>query len=732
MLDAERMLADDLDFPLRDDKHTSDFRLLALRFGPSKGRIDTDFQPISYPLIPSLPLSLSPSRPSPSPISMALAADVNANLIRSLKIVQSLGEAVPHGGILKAVAGVGIMILETAEARSYLSSLSRRAAEHIAVLKRLDEDEELSDDLVERLERYHSVLKEILPKVERLGTESRWKRTLKASSVQDEMKDCLNRLNEAYQMYIFESSIATDTKLTTIERGVTALSLRLEAQMTMGSGETNEIPMRQIEFGEEISRVERTMHIFKVEHGQMRDFTGKRRAVILRRFEVKPEVEDKDRGLEEFKKEVELRGDFLNRHVARMLGIASSDTGRTKMIVVEAGTVTAYDYLQKFSGLQYLLEHTRIMSEFVAGYRFLREHRGSWRGGYQDILLSAKDKRLCMGGLGRMDSRWEDSGWRMDEAFFRLKNGNDSFAGGNASLEENAEYYERMRESVTRWSEARTEENGRNLWAWLRWWSGSSEIERGTENSPTVGEIGWKDGNGWHPIPLVHQFPLAQPLQYNVAASRLRDGELETIVGTQIGEYTRWSIDVSPGEEIYLRMYIRSGHTKDIAAFFYGSALSLARDFEVDVRSLRQVSRAGFRIYTSLTISDEQFLTVYYFACPPTPDGSVPDSPGFWSLCPDPLCSDCRLHADAAQVGFHVKPFVEYVRINKQAVALLQDLESQGSLHVPDITYASDPPFASIAEVSEPRASTSVSAKPHKKRFGDALLSAFSKNRKTS
>lgn len=39
---------------------------------------------------------------------------------------------------------------------------------------------------------------------------------------------------------------------------------------------------------------------------------------------------------------------------------------------------------------------------------------------YRDVLLSAKDRRLCMGALGRMDGRWEDSGWRMDEAFWRV------------------------------------------------------------------------------------------------------------------------------------------------------------------------------------------------------------------------------------------------------------------------------------------------------------------------
>ncbi|KZT32248.1 hypothetical protein SISSUDRAFT_1055775 [Sistotremastrum suecicum HHB10207 ss-3] len=42
---------------------------------------------------------------------------------------------------------------------------------------------------------------------------------------------------------------------------------------------------------------------------------------------------------------------------------------------------------------------------------------------YGDVLLSAADKRLCMGGLGRMDSRWEDSGRRMWEVFGRLRDG---------------------------------------------------------------------------------------------------------------------------------------------------------------------------------------------------------------------------------------------------------------------------------------------------------------------
>ncbi|KZS86576.1 hypothetical protein SISNIDRAFT_491829 [Sistotremastrum niveocremeum HHB9708] len=83
-------------------------------------------------------------------------------------------------------------------------------------------------------------------------------------------------------------------------------------------------------------------------------------------------------------------------------------------------------------------------------------------------------------------------------------------------------------------------------------------------------------------------------------------------------------------------------------------------------------------------------------------------------------------------IGFHVEPFVQYQRINNHAVALLQNLDSHGFLPIPDITYASDPPFASITEVTDQHASNSTIVKRPKKRFGDALLSALSKKRKTS
>ncbi|KZS87049.1 hypothetical protein SISNIDRAFT_491398 [Sistotremastrum niveocremeum HHB9708] len=642
---------------------------------------------------------------------MPLSADVNASLVKSLKIVQGIGEAVPHGGVLKAVAGIGITILEIAERvrlnKEECADIARRAAEDIGVLTRLDEDEELSEDLIERLERYHKILEEVLKKVERLGTESSWKRTLRVSRVQEETKECLDRLNEAFRMYMFQFSIAADTKLTKMLNRMEVMSLSADSTLPAGLEEPDEIrriPAENITFLEEISCKKMRGYTVRFGKGRMTDRAGRERAVIVKRFQTMDASEDGAR--DAFDAEIELRRDLLHASLARMLGVSIASR-RTKIIVIEAGTIAAFDHLQNLPGLEYFLEQTRIMCEFVAGYRFLGEHGGSWRGGYQDVLLSAKDKRLCMGGLGRMDSRWEDSGRRMNEAFWRLRDGFDWNGAGSGSFEFYADWFEQMRESVTRWSEDKTQENARDLWHWLRSWSGSGEFERGTENSRTVGEIGWIDGNGWNPIPLVHHFPLALPLQYDVSASRWRDGEWETIVGTQIGGFTRWSIDVSPGETIHLRTFVCSDRTKDMADLFYGSALSLAKDFEIEVRSLRQVYRTGFDVVASLTISNEQFSTVYYFAHPPYSDGSVANPPGFWSLCPYPLCSDCRLHADAAKVQSHAKPFVGYERINIPAIALLRDLDSHGFLPVPTITYASDPPFASITEVSEQRASNS-------------------------
>ncbi|KZT32475.1 hypothetical protein SISSUDRAFT_1055051 [Sistotremastrum suecicum HHB10207 ss-3] len=296
---------------------------------------------------------------------MPLSADVNANLLRSLKIVQSLGEAVPHGGILKAVAGIGITILETAERvrqnKEECADIARRAAEDIGVLKRLDEDQELSEDLIERLERYRKVLEVVLKKVERLGDESGWKRTMRASSVQEETKECLDRLNEAFRMYMFQFSLAADTKLTRILNRMEVMSLSADSTLPANQDEPDEIrriPTEDITFLEEISCRPKRGYTIRFSKARMVDRAGHQRAVIVKKFQTMDAREDGAR--DAFDSEIELRRDLLHASFARMLGVSIASR-RTKMIVIEAGTIIAYDYLQTLSGLDYLLEHTRIV-----------------------------------------------------------------------------------------------------------------------------------------------------------------------------------------------------------------------------------------------------------------------------------------------------------------------------------------------------------------------------------
>ncbi|KZT31971.1 hypothetical protein SISSUDRAFT_1056094 [Sistotremastrum suecicum HHB10207 ss-3] len=64
-----------------------------------------------------------------------------------------------------------------------------------------------------------------------------------------------------------------------------------------------------------------------------------------------------------------------------------------------------------------------VMARWGESFDHVGQLAGDGVKQYQDVLLSATDKRLCMGGLGRMDSQWEDSGWRMNEAFLRLRLG---------------------------------------------------------------------------------------------------------------------------------------------------------------------------------------------------------------------------------------------------------------------------------------------------------------------
>ncbi|KZT33283.1 hypothetical protein SISSUDRAFT_424593 [Sistotremastrum suecicum HHB10207 ss-3] len=157
-------------------------------------------------------------------------------------------------------------------------------------------------------------------------------------------------------------------------------------------------------------------------------------------------------------------------------------------------------------------------------------------------------------------------------------------------------------------------------------WSGSSRAqepreavgEDGEVRWRNVGDIGWDDevlsdgysGSGrkvWNLIPLVHDFALHKPPSYDPSALRLlshshnphsdqkNDAEHEgegsqervRVEATSTGGFTRWKFDVQRGEEVYLKTRVRTDCTNEIYNFFLGSAISLARQYGVDVPSLR-------------------------------------------------------------------------------------------------------------------------------------------------
>ncbi|KZS93970.1 hypothetical protein SISNIDRAFT_465556 [Sistotremastrum niveocremeum HHB9708] len=492
------------------------------------------------------------------------------------------------------------------------------------------------------------------------------------------------------QLVIFESSIAADNKLTVLVNGLRAMALSSGSQ--------------KLVIGEEPDQKMRGYTV-RFAKGRMLDQSGYQRAVIVKKFQTMDPCED--RAQDRFDCETELRRDLLDASFARMLGISIASR-RTKMIVMEAvkeGTIVAYDYLQNLHELEYFLEHSRIWTI----YQRIKYGRPDPSFFVNTEALGEEGKSGCacedweewmasgrIQGRGRGKHSLRDGFGESDFALGKpFSIGADATAGGSWSFEEYADLFEAMRESVTNCNEEKTEKNARDLWTCLKQWSETSPREQRTETSLTVGEIGWIDGKVWHSISLRHQIPVAQPPQYLLTAARLRDGEWDTIVGTQVEEFTRWSIDVSSGEEVYLRSFVLSHGTRETTDFFYGCALSLARGSGVDVHSLRHVSQSGLVVDASLRTSNEQTSTIYYFAYPNS-DGPAmvpPDPPGFWSLSPDPLCHDFHFQADAAEVQF--------CALNDRILPLLRDLGSYGFLPVSDSTDASNLPFASVTEVSE-------------------------------
>ncbi|KZT31970.1 hypothetical protein SISSUDRAFT_1097490 [Sistotremastrum suecicum HHB10207 ss-3] len=181
------------------------------------------------------------------PSKSRIPKDSVSILINSLKILEGIGEAIPvGGGTVKAIAKIGIALLEVGEkarvARSECLDLLEKTVNQILLIKpHLVAREPMSDDLQERLERYHDALNDAVQPLEQLCVKSKAKMPFTSTRIQEEVDDLRDKLNDAYQTFIFHSWISVDSKMTEVLRGMNALSISHNTQIVSRPGEADEV-----------------------------------------------------------------------------------------------------------------------------------------------------------------------------------------------------------------------------------------------------------------------------------------------------------------------------------------------------------------------------------------------------------------------------------------------------------------------------------------------------------
>ncbi|KZS89777.1 hypothetical protein SISNIDRAFT_469037 [Sistotremastrum niveocremeum HHB9708] len=223
------------------------------------------------------------------------------------------------------------------------------------------------------------------------------------------------------------------------------------------------------------------------------------------------------------------------------------------MILMEGDTVSAYQYLEHLSGLEYLWERQRILCEFVTTFRYLHDNNGSWIGGLGDIVLSKKHNRLRIGGLGIIDGRRDESHSRIFTAELQIFSGTPQCPLTHMPNISRAQGYSREL------NEGKTAKNARLILNELRWGAKNEKIEKTlTGDKPVCGEIGWVESEStdspvWHRIPLDYQRSTAH---YDTVGSLEQNDELRWVKGIRIGSYIRRVLKPLIIPELKLIFYI--------------------------------------------------------------------------------------------------------------------------------------------------------------------------------
>ncbi|KZS90717.1 hypothetical protein SISNIDRAFT_488020 [Sistotremastrum niveocremeum HHB9708] len=156
-----------------------------------------------------------------------MAASSNALIL--LRLLEKAGEAIPHAGsIIKAIAGSGIVLLETAERvrtnKDDCIELAERAARYILDLSEMIQDpSKLPSNLEIKIRSFLSALKEVQETLEALGPEkSWWKRFGNETKVREEIKKCDTKLYDAWKLHIIGS-------VTILHREVASISEKMDS-----------------------------------------------------------------------------------------------------------------------------------------------------------------------------------------------------------------------------------------------------------------------------------------------------------------------------------------------------------------------------------------------------------------------------------------------------------------------------------------------------------------------
>ncbi|KZT36786.1 hypothetical protein SISSUDRAFT_924644 [Sistotremastrum suecicum HHB10207 ss-3] len=216
---------------------------------------------------------------------------------------------------------------------------------------------------------------------------------------------------------------------------------------------------------------------------------------------------------------------------------------------------------------------------------------------------------------------------------------------------------------------------------WL--WTGEHPFRRQFDGTVSVGEIGWKEGEIWCPAPLVCRFPVSRSGDYHIHGLRFRGGRWEPLEGTPIEGYLRYTFDRRPTEEVFAQLWTWTPWTDQVREVLSGSGLLIGPEVGLNAHVLRAVTHLSFAADASGTVPDGNTSCINYFR-PPHSDGSMPDSPGFWSFASDPHdMADASVGTLGLVKSFDLNSAVEFVRMSKPLLALLQDLNSHGFLPFP-------------------------------------------------